>query len=323
MTTKILHRTILPMVTSTGRRNGLYILVARVDTTVNNTRAFQGDFIKPDQETDLPVGNIVVRRTPTGSSRNGTWNWNHAKVPLPDHDWKWSKAYPQHKFLDFRDTVATEVYEALPPHVTVDRRTFIEPAPPPHTPTPIGDARELFNALRTIIKDPGLVQLEYNHAQGGFILEGHLPQDMQTVLEQANAYMERVVHASPTYLKDAFQWQNGILSINATQAHLLKAYYGVDPSTINNIIDTVTKRPPPDRTLADTVAAAADQATASLPVLLKETWQSAAAQLAPMGFTLQLTHRQDTQGNRILIWRQQPASEFAVAEVEYVAASKG
>ena len=294
MTTKTLHRTILPMVTSTGRRNGLYILVARVDTTVNNTRAFQGDFIKPDQETDLPVGNIVVRRTPTGSSRNGTWNWNHAKVPLPDHDWIWSKAYPQHKFLDFRDTVATEVYEALPSHVTVDRRTFIEPAPPPHKPTSIGDARELFNALHTIIKDPGLVQLEYNHAQGGFILEGHLPQDMQTVLEQANAYMERVVHASPTYLKDAFQWQNGILSINATQAHLLKAYYGVDPSTINNIIDTVTKRPPPDRTLADTVAAAADQATASLPVLLKETWQSAAAQLAPMGFTLQLTHRQDT-----------------------------
>ena len=28
------------------------------------------------------------------------------------------------------------------------------------------------------------------------------------------------------------------------------------------------------------------------------------------------------QGNRILIWRQQPASEFAVAEVEYVVSSK-
>ena len=292
--TTTLHRTSLPLVTSTGRRNGIYILVTHVDTTINNTRAFQGEFIKPDHENDLPVGHIVVRRTPTGSSRKGTWDWHHAQVPLPNHDWRWSKAFPQHKFLEFRDTVATKLYEALPPHPNVDRRTFIKPTPPPHTPTPIGDARQLFNSLQTVAKDPGLDQLEYNHAQGGFLVEGHLPQDLQTILDQASIFMDRVVHASPRYLDNAFQWQNGILSINATEARLLKAYYGVDPATFHSIIDTATKRPPPDPTLADTVAAVAHEATASLPILLKETWKSTAAQLAPMGFTLQLTHRQDT-----------------------------
>ena len=59
-----------------------------------------------------------------------------------------------------------------------------------------------------------------------------------------------------------------------------------------------------------------------------EVWTQASGSCRPdLSFTREFTvvtapSPDGAEGNRILIWMQQPASEFAVAEVEYVGSSK-
>lgn len=94
-------------VPASGRRKGNYRLVSDVDLRKKTGWAFDGAWLEADgREIDLPVGGVVVRKTPTGSNKKQTADWHYALVPETGEPWDWSEAYDQKRFLSFRDAVA-------------------------------------------------------------------------------------------------------------------------------------------------------------------------------------------------------------------------
>ena len=92
--------------TASGRRRGFLKHVVNVDPSYGDGYAFDGEFIPDGRETDLPIGGIVVRKSPMGSLKNPYDTWDWASVPFPDQSWHWSKQYRSSEFLAFRDDVA-------------------------------------------------------------------------------------------------------------------------------------------------------------------------------------------------------------------------
>ena len=110
---------------ASGQRRSWVKTVTAVDTDVTTGYAFSGEFLRGDTEVDLPIGQIVVGRYPTGSVKNGSNLWFIAKVfkdglrflreadagRLND-DKSWSakhgdaRGWDREYFLSFRDLVA-------------------------------------------------------------------------------------------------------------------------------------------------------------------------------------------------------------------------
>ena len=99
------HRTIMKQPQGKGGRNGYHRLVNSVDTEKTSVYAFESDWIRPDVEVDLPVGGIIIRKTPTGSNRHPAATWAYATVPAQGEAWEWSEEYEANRFLTFRDDV--------------------------------------------------------------------------------------------------------------------------------------------------------------------------------------------------------------------------
>ena len=97
---------------STNRRQGFIKTVTAVDPSKKDEYAFDGEFIKNGVETDLPVGEVVVKKIPMGSGRNPEFHWQHALAPPEGTNWEWSERYLGTAFLTFRDDVAQQVKEA-------------------------------------------------------------------------------------------------------------------------------------------------------------------------------------------------------------------
>ena len=94
-------------VPATGRRKGTYRLITQVDLQKKTGWAFEGSWLNADgRELDLPVGAVVVKKTPTGSVRSWSAEWNYALVPETGQPWEWSDSYNDKRFLSFRDAVA-------------------------------------------------------------------------------------------------------------------------------------------------------------------------------------------------------------------------
>ena len=107
MSTTVRHRLIAP--TASGQRRGFHRLVDDVNLRLSNGYAFHGPFIPDGRQCDLPVGALVIRKTPVGSFKSARSTWAYALV---DHaatpsGWEWSDEYDGHaQFLAFRDEVA-------------------------------------------------------------------------------------------------------------------------------------------------------------------------------------------------------------------------
>jgi hypothetical protein len=110
--TRIIRTTIKPQTNSGGRSSWLKF-VTSVDTAKKDGYAFEGEFLKLDQEIELPIGAIVIEKKPTGSVKTNGHQGNIYEVvetPIKDvrnpHlqlieycDW-------HREFLTFRDRVA-------------------------------------------------------------------------------------------------------------------------------------------------------------------------------------------------------------------------
>jgi hypothetical protein len=106
-------RTIIRPQTRSGNRASWFKLIESVDITKKDGYAFNGDFLKLDQEIELPIGAIVVEKEPVGSVKSGSHEGNIYRVvesPIDDvlnphleliEYFEWRK-----EFLSFRDRVA-------------------------------------------------------------------------------------------------------------------------------------------------------------------------------------------------------------------------
>ena len=129
-----IHRTILPRITASGRRQGFYRLVSYVDTNVTNPTALRGLPVPPTKQTDLPVGSLLISATPSGSARHHQFQWRYAIIPIQNEPINWSDPVPHLRFLDFRDAVSTEILQ-LPPPPPPDKVSFtLHPRQPPLPP---------------------------------------------------------------------------------------------------------------------------------------------------------------------------------------------
>lgn len=80
--------------------------MVNVDPSYGDGYAFDGEFISDGKETDLPIGGVLVRKTPMGSLKNPYDVWDWTSVPFPGYPWHWSRQYKSSEFLSFRDDVA-------------------------------------------------------------------------------------------------------------------------------------------------------------------------------------------------------------------------
>lgn len=93
-----------------GRRKGFLKVVQEVDTEQTNGFAFVGEFVPDGRQYEFPIGALVVRKRPVGSTKSKRALWscaivNNAETPS---GWQWSEEYDgNRKFLDFRDLVAS------------------------------------------------------------------------------------------------------------------------------------------------------------------------------------------------------------------------
>lgn len=123
--------------TSSGNRRGWGRLVTAVDKSKTNGYAFDGDFLPDGKEVDVPLGSVVIEKTPTGSVKNGSWGWSRGRVTPDGIEWRAGqrdrdRGAPQwgsHQdaavtdganFLTFRDRVAEQLAEAAAAAGTID-----------------------------------------------------------------------------------------------------------------------------------------------------------------------------------------------------------
>lgn len=87
-----------------GRRQGWWKRVINVDTSKSNGYAFDGNFLG-EGEHDLPVGSILINKSPTGSVKRGSNEGNCYRVGETDLEFIGSFDWHDH-FLSFRDLVS-------------------------------------------------------------------------------------------------------------------------------------------------------------------------------------------------------------------------
>lgn len=100
------HRHTFPHIrTGSNRRSGYYLHLQEVDHSLKTSQAFQGTYINPGKEIDLPVGAIVIQRRPVGSAKFSTWTWSYTVIPAQGDPITWSPECDHDRFISFRDTV--------------------------------------------------------------------------------------------------------------------------------------------------------------------------------------------------------------------------
>ena len=117
MTNKIIFTYSAP--TASGRRRGWSKYVTDVDTSKRNGYAFDGAFLR-EGENELPAGAVIVQKSPGGSVRNSTWEWEVGTLQENGKiDWG-EESWGAQSFLSFRDTVAVLVAQAQAPTTRAD-----------------------------------------------------------------------------------------------------------------------------------------------------------------------------------------------------------
>ena len=118
-------RHVLAAPTGSGRRRGFHRVVEDVNLNKTDGFAFRGRFVPDSREADLPVGCIVIRKTPVGSYKGGrsTWAWAVITDTATPSGWPWSEEYDGHaQFLTFRDAVAAEIAARLDERERLERQ---------------------------------------------------------------------------------------------------------------------------------------------------------------------------------------------------------
>ena len=77
-----------------------------VKTGAKGFYAFPGEDIRMGRKVDLPVGAVLVRKTPTGYNQRGEADWEWARIPEEGRGFKWSEPVKNTRFQRFVREVA-------------------------------------------------------------------------------------------------------------------------------------------------------------------------------------------------------------------------
>ena len=276
--TSPIHRTILPRITASGRRQGFYRLVSSVDTNATNPTALRGLPVPPSKQVDLPVGSLLVSATPSASARHHQFQWRYAIIPIHNEPIHWSDPVPHLRFLDFRDAVAAEILQ-LPPPPPPDKVSFIStPGNRPSPPHRVTTANLLYQTLASVRAHPDLRGLQYQWASGGFTHLGGIDLSTSLHLEDASSFVAWAMHPGPHFILPSLSFRRNNLAITLSHAIIFEAVHHIP---FNNI-ETLASIP----SLAPAAPLLLHQVKAILPDLTDQAWQAIHATVQPHGFRL-------------------------------------
>ena len=250
---------------SSGGRIGFYKHVTSVDRTKKTAWAFRGTFLQGEIEEDFPVGDVLVRKTPGGSSKNnsGLDTWEYTFIPSEEDTWEWTDKMEGKRFLTFRDQVERAVEQAklnweqhkaenpelyaTAGDVTTDQSTSPEDRqernPEDRQERNPEDRQglektgtELDEALETVRQEyRGMIA--FDTKKGGFYASGPRPgAKIRASLERANTVLETVRKILPHGLGGAIRWNGRHMTLTLDREEIFRTNHGMELNHAQSMI---------------------------------------------------------------------------------------
>ena len=290
-----------------GRREGFHRLVKEVDPTKRSAYAFIGDRLESGYELDLPVGAIIVRRTPDGSNQHPQDTFQYTKVLPEGEAWQWSEPRTKRTFLTFRDEVAQALAEGRDDMEEDTGSGENGPGQPrrPAEMTPeslppvtgrILNASQMYGHLDHILAEPG--KIAFDQASQTFIPDGGPETDPrdENIIADINVFLRNVGLRCPRYLAGRMGFDGAHITLRASQQDMFKAIHGVDldqaRELLQNAYDPENTANPKALTA---LQKAVDSAQTETGRFREETWRTVAQNLEGLGLKLGSTPLPDTK----------------------------
>ena len=153
----------------------------------------------------------------------------------------------------------------------------------------IANASQLYQALQTTAKDPGVGSIDYSWDAQTFQASGTPSPHTVSLLREATSYLNKTLEACPAIIASTARWRAGRLQFEPDYGDVFQWRY----ATTYHAIQVVTTDPriqnARDKTLVNGLQQALDHAVSELANAFDQLWQSTSAALHPHGFYLQDT----------------------------------